>query len=209
MGNDTKYLSAFPTIKWKNRKRCVKNKIFLNTKMSATNYLNVRRRVIYQSERGAFYVQDGDKKVYGIKARFVKHGGHVKRLTSNHNPPSEIKPKLVRTARPSTARAKSSTIYNLSHPVFRTRKVRKDKGVARKVASAMSSIMSVLPNPYIRKTRKNAGVRRKMSMSPVYNLSHPVFRTRKTRKDAGMKRGPRPRYVGGVKPMRVHTRFSS
>jgi hypothetical protein len=176
--------------------------------MSATNYLNVRRRVIYQSDRGAYFVQDGAKKLYGIKARFVKHGGRVKRITAAHNPPSEIKPKVVRAARPSTARAKSSTVYNLSHPVFRTRKVRKDKGVARKVAAAMSSIMSVLPNPYIRQTRKNAGVRRKAS--PVYNLMHPVFKARKTRKNAGVKRGPRGGLrVGGVRPMGVHTRFSS
>lgn len=39
---------------------------------TATKLMNSKRRVIFQSERGAFFSKDGDKRLYGIKAAFKK-----------------------------------------------------------------------------------------------------------------------------------------
>lgn len=48
---------------------------------TATKLMNSKRRVIFQSERGAFFVKDGDKRLYGIKAAFKKTpAGAVKKI---------------------------------------------------------------------------------------------------------------------------------
>ena len=61
---------------------------------TATKLMNSKRRVIFQSDRGAFYVKEGDKKMYGIKAHFKKMGKGPKRLTANmtDNVPLAIRP---------------------------------------------------------------------------------------------------------------------
>lgn len=61
---------------------------------TATKLMNSKRRVIYQSDRGVFYVKEGDKKLYGIKAHFKKMGKGPKRLTPNmtDNVPLAIRP---------------------------------------------------------------------------------------------------------------------
>lgn len=49
---------------------------------TATKLMNSKRRVIFQSDRGSFFVKDGDKKMYGIKAAFKKTPqGVVKKMT--------------------------------------------------------------------------------------------------------------------------------
>jgi hypothetical protein len=51
---------------------------------TATKLMNSKRRVIFQSERGAFFVKKGDKKLYGIKAAFKKTPqGAVKKISVN------------------------------------------------------------------------------------------------------------------------------
>ena len=51
---------------------------------TATKLMNSKRRVIFQSDRGAFFVKEGDKKLYGIKAAFKKTPkGAVKKITAN------------------------------------------------------------------------------------------------------------------------------
>ena len=53
---------------------------------TATNLMNSKRRVIFQSDRGTFFVKDGAKKLYGIKAHFKKTPtGNPKKLTINMN----------------------------------------------------------------------------------------------------------------------------
>lgn len=62
---------------------------------TATKLMNSKRRVIFQSDRGAFFVKEGAKKLYGIKATFKKTPqGVVKKMTvSNLNTvPLAIRP---------------------------------------------------------------------------------------------------------------------
>jgi hypothetical protein len=61
---------------------------------TATKLMNSKRRVIFQSDRGAFYVKEGDKKMYGIKAHFKKMPKGPKKLTVNmaDNVPLAIRP---------------------------------------------------------------------------------------------------------------------
>lgn len=41
---------------------------------TATTLMNSKRRVIFKSDRGAFFVRQGPKKIYGVKATFRKVG---------------------------------------------------------------------------------------------------------------------------------------
>ena len=62
---------------------------------TATKLMNSKRRVIFQSDRGSFFVKEGDKKIYGVKAVFKKTPqGVVKKMTvSNLNTvPLAIRP---------------------------------------------------------------------------------------------------------------------
>lgn len=52
---------------------------------TATKLLNSKRRVIFQSDRGSFFVKEGDKKIYGVKAVFKKTPkGAVKKMTNDN-----------------------------------------------------------------------------------------------------------------------------
>lgn len=62
---------------------------------TATKLMNSKRRVIFQSDRGSFFVKEGDKKIYGVKAVFKKTpSGTPKKMTvSNLNTvPLAIRP---------------------------------------------------------------------------------------------------------------------
>lgn len=49
---------------------------------TATSFMNSKRRMIFKSDRGAFFVKQGPKKLYGVKATFMKVGsGSPKVLT--------------------------------------------------------------------------------------------------------------------------------
>lgn len=50
----------------------------------ATSLMNSKRRVIFRSDRGAFFVRQGPKKLYDVKATFKKVGasGSPKVLTA-------------------------------------------------------------------------------------------------------------------------------
>ena len=52
---------------------------------TATKLMNSKRRVIFKSDRGAFFVKEGDKKMYGRKAVFKKMpSGSIKKMTVNN-----------------------------------------------------------------------------------------------------------------------------
>lgn len=90
---------------------------------SNTHFRNVKRRVIFQSARGSFFLKKADgKKIYNPKARFhVAHsGGALVRLNSSHSVPSAIRPARV---------AKGRTGATPRHAAGR--KVRANRGVAR------------------------------------------------------------------------------
>jgi len=66
-----------------------------------TKYMNSKKRVIMQSHRGAFYVNDGDKKRYGVKAAYKKNAsGNPKKLTilMKNTVPLAIRPATRRGA---------------------------------------------------------------------------------------------------------------
>lgn len=65
-----------------------------------TNFLDVHRRVIYKSVRGAFYIKDASgKKHYGIKARYVlTSASRSRKVTTTNTLPNKIKPKIARKA---------------------------------------------------------------------------------------------------------------
>ena len=67
---------------------------------TATKLMNSKRRVIFQSDRGSFFVKEGDKKMYGIKAAFKKMTKGPKKLTVNmaDNVPLAIRPATRRGA---------------------------------------------------------------------------------------------------------------
>ena len=67
---------------------------------TATSLMNSKRRVIFKSERGAFFVKQGPKKLYDVKATFKKVGsGSPKVLTTamSNTVPLALR-KLTRTA---------------------------------------------------------------------------------------------------------------
>ena len=81
--------------------------------MSTTNFMNVRRRVIHLSPRGAYYVMlVGSKKRWGIKARFLDSAtGRVRRLTQNNAIPAAIRPKVLRKSKPELLAARRARIH--------------------------------------------------------------------------------------------------
>lgn len=80
--------------------------------------------------------------------------------------------------------------------LFRTRKVRSDKGKKRASGVAMRRLFR---SPVARKTRANKGTKRGPRRVPGYGpvlasispMFGKLFKERKTRKNKGVKRGPR------------------
>jgi flagellar biosynthesis GTPase FlhF len=67
---------------------------------TTTKLFNGKKRIIFQSGRGAFFVRDGDKKKYGITARFIRNrNGSIKKLTLNmaDNVPVILRPKFKKS----------------------------------------------------------------------------------------------------------------
>ena len=90
---------------------------------SNTHFRNAKRRVIFQSARGSFFIKKSDgKKVYNPKARFHVSSANAApvRVHSGHSIPMKIRPARI---------AKGRTGTTLRHTAGR--KVRRNKGVAR------------------------------------------------------------------------------
>lgn len=68
-----------------------------------TNFMNSKKRVIFRTDKGSFYVMDGEKKKYKPKAAFLKNSG--KRVANLNSVPSPIRPARVATV-PKTKTAK-------------------------------------------------------------------------------------------------------
>lgn len=109
---------------------------------TATKLMNSKRRVIFQSDRGAFFVKEGDKKMYGIKAHFKKTPkGNAKKLTVNmaDNVPLAIRPASRRGApkgpRPGAVLRKMNTesrqkTFRVISPGGTSYKTRKEANIA-------------------------------------------------------------------------------
>ena len=83
----------------------------------ATNLLNYKRRTIFQSKTGSFFVKDGDKTKYGLKAQYkINREGNPKKLTPTtvDNVPLIIRPKFrVKAKTQATKKIKKKVAQNL------------------------------------------------------------------------------------------------
>ena len=120
-----------------------------------TKFMNKKHRVIMMTAEGKYLVKTDKGSAYNPKAAYVKSpGGTVRSLAnSSARVPTAIRPKAVRKVRSNSGgmRRKPGQVYRRAigprRPVGRPRKV-------------MASPMWNLPNPYMRKVRKNKGVKR-------------------------------------------------
>jgi hypothetical protein len=123
---------------------------------AATKFMNKKHRVIMMTAEGKYLVKTDKGTAYNPKAAYVKSpGGTVRRLAnSSARVPTAIRPKAVRkvrsnrrVARPHVQGMGLARLYRTPKPLGRPRKV-------------MASPMWNLPNPYLRKVRKNKGAKR-------------------------------------------------
>jgi len=134
---------------------------------TATRYLNSKRRVIYETADGKFVVKSAKGTTYNPKVAFVKSPGGTERKLANTKarPPTAIRPKGFRrprvnrgVARGPRAGPHAGNLAALFSPV-----APKPRGRPRKMP--MSPEWN-LPNPYLRKVRKNKGMARPHARGP-------------------------------------------
>jgi hypothetical protein len=118
--------------------------------------MNKKHRVIMMTAEGKYIVKTDKGMAYNPKAAYVKSpGGTVRSLmNSGARVPTAIRPKAVRKVRSNRRVARPHVQGMGLARMFRTPKVR---GRPRKV---MGSPMWNLPNPGLRKVRKNKGAKR-------------------------------------------------
>lgn len=95
--------------------------------MSTQNkFLDVDGRKIQTSERGAYFVRKGGKKVYGIKAVFKNVAGKPVRITSvtAKNVPCTIRPSMVRS-KPLTKAAVANFMKGMTTTSANIKKLRR------------------------------------------------------------------------------------
>jgi hypothetical protein len=154
---------------------------------TATNFLNSKKRVIYVSKTGKYFVT-GSKGAaqYGVKAAFVKNGNSNKVLANfGGNVPNAIKPKTTRTRMigPRMQRKNAGSVRGprplsngaimkamFAEPKGYSRRPRSNKGVARgprgptgpRAVSNAAALKALFAEPkgYSRRPRKNKGVAR-------------------------------------------------
>jgi hypothetical protein len=122
---------------------------------AATKFMNKKHRVIMMTAEGKYLVKTDKGTAYNPKAAYVKSPGGTVRTLANSSArvPTAIRPKAVRKVRKNKGgmRLKSGQVYRRAigprRPIGRPRKV-------------MGSPMFNLPNPYLRKVRKNKGAKR-------------------------------------------------
>ena len=140
----------------------------------ATAFMNVKRRVIMKTAQGKYIVKTAKGVKYAPKAKYYKNPQgstvNVKYAHGNVEIPSPIRPKLVRKERKNAGGARGKYAPRVKGvrvlPVKRAGYIgqmmegyapKRPVGRPRKV---MASPMWNLPNPYMRKVRKNAGAKR-------------------------------------------------
>lgn len=83
-----------------------------------TNFMNSKKRVIFRTDKGSFYVMDGEKKKYKPKAAFLKNSG--KKVANLDSVPSPIRP--ARVAKKSVSKA-AKEMEAMRKKIARTYKV--------------------------------------------------------------------------------------
>ena len=143
----------------------------------ATAFMNVKRRVIMKTAQGKFIVKTDKGIKYAPKAKYYKNPQgstvHVKYVHANVVIPSPIRPKLVRKERKNAGAARGK--YAARVPGVRVHHIKRD------------AFIGAMMEGYAPK--RPVGRPRKVRASPMWNLPNPGLR--KVRKNAGMKRGPR------------------
>lgn len=139
-----------------------------------TSYMNVKRRVIYKTASGKYIVKTVKGVKYAPKAKYYKNPAgstvNVKYAHGNVEIPSPIRPKMVRKVRKNAgdargkyaARAGGVRVLPVKRAAYMAQMYegyapKRPVGRPRKV---MGSPMWNLPNPYMRKVRKNKGGKR-------------------------------------------------
>ena len=138
---------------------------------SPTKYLNSKRRTIWHMSGTNKYVAKSEKGalVYNPRARYVKSPGGSERLVSNTKvrPPSAIRAKDTRRPRINRGmkRGTRAGVHAGNLPrLFGSPKSPKRRG--RPPKPRMSPMNNFLPNPYLRKGRKNKGMARPHARGP-------------------------------------------
>lgn len=139
-----------------------------------THFMNVKHRVIYKTAAGKYLVRTATGVKYAPKAKYYKNPAgstvHIKYAHANVEIPSPIRPKLVRKVRKNygeprgkyAARKVGVRVHHVKRrayigPMFEGYAPKRPVGRPRKVHA---SPVWNLPNPYLRKVRKNKGVKR-------------------------------------------------
>lgn len=140
----------------------------------ATHFMNVKHRVIYKTATGKYIVRTAKGVAYAPKVKYYKNPQgstvHIKYAHANVEIPSPIRPKLVRKTRKNygeprgkyAARIPGVRVHHVKRrayigPMFEGYSPKRRVGRPRKV---VASPMWNLPNPYLRKVRKNKGTKR-------------------------------------------------
>ena len=173
----------------------------------ATNFFNSKKRVIYVSASGKYFIT-GDKGVqYKPKAAFVRNSNGNPMALNGRNIPDNIRA-AIRKGVPSPLKGKvlgprpKPNIGLAAMKIVGQRKTRKNKGTARGPRPQPNYIgLAGLKIVGQRKTRKNKGAARGPRAKYEPNLGLAAMKIvgqRKTRKNKGTTRGPRgptgPRY---------------
>jgi len=172
----------------------------------ATNFFNSKKRVIYVSASGKYFIA-GDKGVqYGPKAAFVRNSNGNPMALNGRNIPDPIRA-AIRKGIPSKLKGRvlgpravsnSAALKAMfKEPKGYSRRPRSNKGVSRgpRAVSNAAALKALFAEPkgYSRKPRSNKGVSRGPRAQPNYLglAGMKIVGQRKTRKNKGVARGPR------------------
>ena len=143
----------------------------------ATSFMNVKRRVIMKTAQGKYVVKTAKGMKYAPKAKYYRNPQgstvNVKYAHANVNIPSPIRPKLIRKVRKNAGDARGKYAARV-------------KGV-RVLPVKRAGYIAQMYEGYAPK--RPVGRPRKVRASPAWNLPNPYLR--KVRKNKGGKRGPR------------------
>jgi hypothetical protein len=159
----------------------------------ATSFMNVKRRVIYQTATGKYIVKTAKGVKYAPKVKYYKNPQgstvNVKYAHGNVDIPSPIRPKMVRKMRKNYGEPRGK--YAARVPGVRVHHVKRKAYIG-------PMFEGYAPKRPVGRPRKAAA----RLVSPGANMGlAALFGGRKMRKNAGVKRGPRvPKKMLGANP---------
>jgi hypothetical protein len=173
----------------------------------ATNFFNSKKRVIYVSASGKYFITGTKGTQYGPKAAFVRNSNGNPMALNGRNIPDPIRA-AIRKGMPSKLkgrvlgpRPKSNAALMkemFKEPKGYSRRPRSNKGVSRgpRAVSNAAALKALFAEPkgYSRKPRSNKGVSRgpRAKFEPNLGLAAmKIVGQRKTRSNKGKARGPR------------------